>query len=585
MRLLAVHADSLSFEAVQPASEGDAAPAETSGPDGDAPKSGSIGECVVGVVAIERGDRAELDAVAADAAAELDAVADRLGAERIGLIPREELVDDPADAAVAATALEAIADRLDAERELLRAPVGWRLASQIERKGHPFAEQAIRVVPRRQSGDETPRGSGETPNRRAKTPSPSAETTIEALSALGLATPDPAADGDAVRWLPRGQFLRDALREYAEDALAGTGAAPASTPSIDVHAAADRRAAAEATGPIVGPADHHQLLRPGDHGGLLSFFADAALGGAPVRVAETARWSTESAANRPPATFDRRVRPEYHAALPDDAAAVDEFERLAGVAAEASAALGADAATLTLAEGFATDRPAFGDRIAAALDDPVAVETVPDEGRYWAARLSFVVTDGDGRERTLGSVELDAATPKRFDIGGDDESDDDESDDDETPTLVHAAPIGDVEKAIAALAARAAASDRSGLPIWLAPTQVRLVPIDDRHVERCDDAAAELRAAGVRADVDAREVTVGERLDRADRERVPYVAVVGDRELDGAALAVRRLEPGREDELSVDELGERVLADCGERSAPVGRLPTRIERVPADSDV
>ncbi len=473
MRVLAVHADGLSFEAVQPASESDAAT-----PTG-APATGEFGECVVGFVAVERGDRADLDAVGTDAAADLDTVADRLSAERIALIPREKLVDDPASADAAAAALEALAEQLDPERELLRAPAGWRLAVDVERKGHPFAEQTIRVVPRRRDAG------GATPNRDVPTPNRGGPNGIDALSSLGLATPEPAADGDAVRWLPRGQFLRNALREYAEELLADSGATPVSTPALDVHAAADRREDVDRSGSIVGPADRGQLLRPGVHGGLLSALGDAVGDGAsandaPVRFRETVRWTPERAANAPSEAFDRRLRPEYHAALPDEAAAIDEFERLAGVAAEASVSLGAESATLTLAEEFAADRPAFGDRIAAALDDQVTVETVAGDSRYWAARLAFVATDDAGREFALGSVELDAATPARFVV---------ERGDGGTPVLVHAAPVGDIESAIAALAARAAASEHSGLPTWLAPTQVRLVPIDDRHVGFCDEAA------------------------------------------------------------------------------------------------
>jgi len=572
MRVLAVHADSLAFEAVQPASESDAATPAT------APATGELDECVVGFVAVERSDRADLDAVGTDAAAELDAVADRLGAERIALIPREHLIDDPASAGAAAVALEALAEQLDPERAMLRAPAGWRLAVDVERKGHPFAERSIRVVPRRHNG-----AGSATPNRDGATPNRGGANATDALSALGLATPEPAADGDAVRWLPRGQFLRSALREYGEKLLADADATPVSTPALDVHAAADRREGAERSGSIVGPADRNQLLRPHVHGGLLSALADAIGDGAsaddaPVRLRETARWTPERAANVPPEAFDRRARPEYHAALPDEAAAIDELERLAGVASTASGALGADTATLRLAEQFAADRPGFGDRIAAALDDPVAVETVAGDSRYWAARLTFVATDDADREFTLGSVELAAATPERFgvergDVGG-------------PSVLVHAAPIGDVEGSIAALATRAAASERGGLPIWLAPTQVRLVPIDDRHVDFCDDAAMELyeegvRGEGVRADVDTRDATVGERLDRAARERVPYVAVVGDRELEEGVFPVTVFETGREERLSVDGLRERVLAECEGRFGLEESLPRRVGAHPS----
>ncbi|SNZ18115.1 Anticodon binding domain-containing protein [Natronoarchaeum philippinense] len=565
MRLLAVHADRVAYEAVQPAGPGNA---ENPAGLGDAespataPTAGELGECVVAFVGVEREDRADIDAAAKAAATEIDAIADKLGTDAIAVLPKEGLLDDPAPAAVAAAALAAVESALDGDRELLRAPVGWRLAIECKRKGHPFAEQSRRVVPQR--------GDGRGRHGDAET--------VDALSTLGLATADPATNERVVRWHPRGQFLRTAIERHAAKVLADAGAATVSTPDIGVHAAADRRGDVSAadrqddaavTDAIVGPADDDQLLRPGLHGGVLSSLADA--DGGPSEFSETVRWSPAVAANVGPEPFGQRVRPEYHGRFPDEAGAIESFQTLAGVAADATAALDSTASgELQLTESFEREHPQFADQLDAGLDGEVRVETVPDDARYWAARLSFVAAREDGRDRQFGSVELDTATPTRFGI----EAEVNE----EPPVLVHAAPVGDVEGTIAALAVRATASERVGLPVWLAPTQVRLVPIDDRHVGVCEDAADELRSADVRADIDAREATVGERLDRADRERVPYVAVAGDREAGGETLPVRVLETGREERVSVGALAERVLADSGGRRASARPVPERVDR-------
>jgi threonyl-tRNA synthetase len=96
------------------------------------------------------------------------------------------------------------------------------------------------------------------------------------------------------------------------------------------------------------------------------------------------------------------------------------------------------------------------------------------------------------------------------------------------------------------------------MPTWLAPTQVRLIPVDDDHVATCDDAAEDLSGAGVRADVDDRPLPVGDRLDRAGDERVPYYAVVGERESGGEPLPVTVRATGGQRPMDVDELAGTV---------------------------
>ena len=112
------------------------------------------------------------------------------------------------------------------------------------------------------------------------------------------------------------------------------------------------------------------------------------------------------------------------------------------------------------------------------------------------------------------------------------------------------------------------------LPDWLAPTQVRLVPVAVDHVARADAVADALETAGVRVDVDDRERTVGARLAAAERERVPRFVVVGDDERPDEPLPVIDVATGRERDRDVDALANAVRDAAGTR-LPVADAPPR----------
>jgi threonyl-tRNA synthetase len=123
---------------------------------------------------------------------------------------------------------------------------------------------------------------------------------------------------------------------------------------------------------------------------------------------------------------------------------------------------------------------------------------------------------------------------------------------------LHYSPSGGIERVVAALLEETATMETPRLPTWLSPTQVRLVPVGEEHVDYCDELVDELAAADVRADVDDRSETVGKRIARAETDWVPYYAVVGDRELDSGRLDVNVRAEDAEVELTPEELRDRV---------------------------
>ena len=108
------------------------------------------------------------------------------------------------------------------------------------------------------------------------------------------------------------------------------------------------------------------------------------------------------------------------------------------------------------------------------------------------------------------------------------------------PVMIHRAPFGSMERFVGILIEHF----KGAFPFWLAPEQVRLLPIADRHVSYCTSFAEECRAAGLRVSVDPRAEKTGFKVREAQLMKVPYMLVVGDREVEAGAVAVRALKGG-----------------------------------------
>jgi threonyl-tRNA synthetase len=172
----------------------------------------------------------------------------------------------------------------------------------------------------------------------------------------------------------------------------------------------------------------------------------------------------------------------------------------------------------------------------------------PGDGAFYGPKIDFHVTDALGRSWQCGTCQLDFQMPERFDltyVGADDAA--------HRPVMIHRALLGSMERFAGILIEHYAGR----FPVWLAPVQAVVLPVSDRHNEYADRVAAELREAGVRVEVDERSESVGKKIRDAELGRYPYMLVVGDRELEAGAVAVRSHEEG--------ELGAMPVADFAAR--------------------
>ena len=188
--------------------------------------------------------------------------------------------------------------------------------------------------------------------------------------------------------------------------------------------------------------------------------------------------------------------------------------------------------------------------LARALERRAIEHTVnPGEGAFYGPKIDLHLQDSLGRKWQCGTIQLDFQMPARFGLAyvGADNTE-------HTPIVVHRTLFGSLERFIGILIEHTAGD----LPVWLAPEQVRILPVRDDHRAPAASLADELRADGVRADVDEREETLAKRIRDAELEKVPYVAVWGDRE-SRESVSIRK-RGGEQLELSADALLEELRA-------------------------
>jgi threonyl-tRNA synthetase len=182
----------------------------------------------------------------------------------------------------------------------------------------------------------------------------------------------------------------------------------------------------------------------------------------------------------------------------------------------------------------------------------------PGDGAFYGPKIDFDVTDSIGRSWQLGTIQLDYSAPERFDLNYVGE--------DNTPhraVVIHRAVNGSFERFIAIMIEHFAGA----FPMWLAPEQVRVMPISDAQLETARSIAGRLKAAGLRVHLDDRNETLNYRIRDGEVQKIPYMAVVGQREADADSLALRVRGVGiKQEVVKVDDFIARATDEVRRRS-------------------
>jgi threonyl-tRNA synthetase len=169
--------------------------------------------------------------------------------------------------------------------------------------------------------------------------------------------------------------------------------------------------------------------------------------------------------------------------------------------------------------------------IEAARDKGLKTVVEYGEAAFYGPKLDFMVKDALGRSWQLGTIQVDYNLPERFEleyVGSDNQK--------HRPVMIHRAPFGSIERFVAVLLEHCAGN----LPLWLAPDQVMILPISDKHVEYAKNILNLLKKCEIRALVDERPEKINKKIRDAELQKIPYMLVLGDKELEDNKVAVRR---------------------------------------------
>jgi threonyl-tRNA synthetase len=183
----------------------------------------------------------------------------------------------------------------------------------------------------------------------------------------------------------------------------------------------------------------------------------------------------------------------------------------------------------------------------------------PGEAAFYGPKIDFVIKDVIGREWQLGTVQVDYNLPVRFDlsyIGADNQP--------HRPVMIHRAPFGSMERFCGVLIEHFAGD----FPAWLAPEQVRLVPISDKVNDYARALLAKLRAENIRATLDEHSDKLGAKIRRAELDKVPYTLVIGQKEAEANSVSVRSRARGDEGVMTADAYVAKLKAEVATRALP-----------------
>jgi len=181
------------------------------------------------------------------------------------------------------------------------------------------------------------------------------------------------------------------------------------------------------------------------------------------------------------------------------------------------------------------------------------------EASFYGPKIDFIIRDAIGRKWQLGTVQVDYVMPERFDltyVGSDNSK--------HRPVIIHRAPFGSMERFTSILIEHFAGD----FPVWLAPTQVQIIPVSDDINEYAYKCASELKDHDVRVEVDTRNEQVSGKIRDAETSKIPYMLIVGDNEISDGTVSVRRHKEGDIGTFEFSEFISNLIAEIDNKEVP-----------------
>ena len=379
-------------------------------------------------------------------------------------------------------------------------------------------------------------------------------------------------------WLPKGAMLRERLQQFLQKAQMDTGYLPVITPHIGhknlyVTSGHYEKYGKDSFQPIKTPQEGEEFyLKPMNcpHHCEIYKTSPRSYKDLPLRLAE----------------FGTVYRYEQHGELhgltrvrgftQDDAhlfcmphQVKDEFKKVIDMVLYVLNSLSFTDFTAQISLRDKTDRSKYiGSNDNWELAEQAIIEASAEKGlrtvieygeaAFYGPKLDFMVRDAIGRKWQLGTIQVDYNLPERFELTyiGEDNAK-------HTPVMIHRAPFGSLERFIAVLIEHCAGK----FPLWLAPTQVKILPISDKFLPYAEIVLSQLKNADIRAEIDDRNEKIGKKIRDAELAKIPLMLVLGEKEVNENKVAIRRQGKGDQGVASIPEFIELVNEEVKSKKA------------------
>jgi len=250
--------------------------------------------------------------------------------------------------------------------------------------------------------------------------------------------------------------------------------------------------------------------------------------------------------------------PDMHTLTADIATAREQFENQYDMGLKWNKLMGLDTeVAFRIQEDFFKENKDWYLRMARRGGKPILIEMFKERYAYFITKFEFNFVDTMDKASALGTVQIDVENADTYDINFIDADGSKKR-----PYILHASISGSLERVIYALleaeAMKMAQGKKAMLPVWLSPTQIRIVPVGEKHKEHSMKVLEQLKNGTLRADIDDRDEPLGKKIRDSQKEWVPYTVVIGDKEMDSGKLSVTIRAADEKRDMSADELIARV---------------------------
>ena len=564
MKLLLIHSDYIEYEVKDKA---------ISNPEEISQKNDRLEEALTVFIAVEKNDEKSPRQVVIDAVQEIEKTAEQLKVNNIMIYPYAHLSSDLGRPKIAKEILVEIVYELKNKNfNVKRSPFGWYKAFKISCKGHPLSELSRDITPGKDKKSEeiereiksqwyilTLQGELIDADKfdfsdyvelrllyeyesKGKRKSEGDPAHVKMMQSLELVDYEPASDSGNFRWYPKGRMIKGLLEQHINNIVRDIGGMQVETPimyDLEHPALSAYLKKFPARQYRVRSDDREYFLRFAACFGQYMIAKDMTISyrNLPLRLYELTHYSFRREQSGETSGLKRLrcfTMPDLHTFCSEIDQATKEFERQFITSMKWMEDLELDhEVAIRFVREFYDNNKELAQNLAKLAGKPILIEIWDERYFYFVMKFEFNVIDSMKKASALSTVQIDVENAERFDI-----SYADEKGNKKYPYILHTSISGSIDRCLYAILEREAIKIDKGikpmLPLWISPTQIRFLPVKDEFVTDCVNIINELEELSspytIRSDIDDREESVGRKIRDAEKEWIPIIIVIGDKE-------------------------------------------------------